>query len=248
LAPDQALSAKDVALIRLSAGMSHELNNIFMVIQGNLSLIREPGLPSHTLDALVDEMQTVSRRGVNLSHKLQAYAGRAPLRAVTFDLGEAVEQTILELKKTTLRDVTVQLSLPERPCTVHIDRDMAVATLGSLAANARAAMETGGFFSVELRQAPAPFAGHQSKPDQVCRALLRVSDDGVGMTQHALESAADPMFSLKEGNLGRFGWGLSIVAGFIRQSHGRMMLSRRPHGGTQIDIYLPLAGGKTSYA
>jgi signal transduction histidine kinase len=244
LIPDGALSAKEVALIRLSAGISHELNNILMVIQGNLSLIRDPNLAPATLDIIVDEMLTVSRRGTDLSYKLQTYAGRTPLRPTTFDLRELIEQAIPDLKKSILRDVTVQLSLPEQPCTVHIDRDMALVALRNLATNARAAMKSEGLFTIKLRRVPHPLVSRYQTSNQAYCALLRVSDDGIGMTQHTLESATDPMFSLKGGKLARIGWGLSIVDGFIRQSHGRITLNRRPLGGTRIDIYLPLFGGQ----
>ncbi len=139
-APEEILSPKDIALMRLAAGISHELNNIFMVIQGNLPLIRDTGSHLPLVQEIVDEMLAVSQRGVDLSHKLQAYAGRAPLRPMSVDLKNLVRQTVPELADTILRDAAVELSLTDEPLIVHIDRDRMVAALKNLAENAAAAM------------------------------------------------------------------------------------------------------------
>jgi signal transduction histidine kinase len=239
VAADGAPRGKDAALISLCANLSHELNNIFMVVQGNLSLMREVASPSEMGDEMVEEMLAASQRGIDMARKLQAYAGRAPLWPATIDLRQIVENTLLQLQKTVLRDVRVEISLPGEPCLVHLDPRGAGTAFSELAANARAAMTTGGTLVIELSktfQGTMPAHG-LGAPNF---ALLRISDDGVGMSRDTMARATEPMFSLKHGSNARIGWGLSVAAGFVRQSHGRMILDRAPIGGTQVAMYLPL--------
>jgi signal transduction histidine kinase len=69
------------------------------------------------------------------------------------------------------------------------------------------------------------------------QALLRVRDDGEGMPAPVLARATEPMFTTKPDSAG---WGLSLLAGFVRQSGGQTRIASSPGLGTQVEIWLPI--------
>jgi signal transduction histidine kinase len=240
--PDHAALEKETALVALCAGLSHELNNIFMVVQGNLSLMREIIDLPETGDEMVAEMLTASQRGIDLARKMQIYAGRATLWPETVDLRQIVEQTVAQLRETVLHDVSVEISLPGEACNVYLDPKAAGAALTELAVNARAGMAAGGTFAIDLRKifyhSASASVRELSAPNF---ALLSMSDDGIGMSEEVLKRATEPMFSWRNMGDAKRGWGLSMVAGFARQSRGSILLDRAPIGGTRVAMYLPLS-------
>ena len=71
-------------------------------------------------------------------------------------------------------------------------------------------------------------------------ACISISDTGYGMTPIVLKRAIEPFFTTKERGHGT-GLGLSMVAGFVKQSGGTMGIKSSPSEGTAIEILLPVA-------
>jgi len=68
--------------------------------------------------------------------------------------------------------------------------------------------------------------------------VVRVTDDGVGMTDEVRQKAFEPFFTTKEVGKGS-GLGLSQVLGFAQQSGGGVYVDSRLGEGTAVFIYLP---------
>lgn len=229
---------KTSALVRLAAGLSHELNNIFMVIDGNLSLVCEQDEVPNPVREMIMESLVAVRRGIDLSKNLQAFAGRQPLHPVKVDL-RAVVRAAMQAMKHEFAGIEIDLTLPDSPCYVKIDSHHVEAALVELARNAYAAMTRDGVIAIEMMQ------GEQLPGEIDCANLaqavrLTVTGDGPGLPPDVLGCATEPMFTRRTGSGARIGWGLSIVDGFIRQSGGTMLLSAADKGGVRVDIYLPV--------
>ena len=227
------------ALIRLAGGVSHELNNIFMAIDGNLSLISEEEKLPEPIKEMMADCLAAARRGIALSRNLQAYAGRQPLHPTAVDL-RLVVNTVARSLLRDFSDSELRLSVPDHACIVRIDPQQAEAALLELAQNSRAAMPSGGTLIVELARVDEQKLREQYDQPGLCDAVrLSVIDNGTGLSPEALERATEPMFTLKKGAGARTGWGLSVVDGFVRQSGGTMSLCAAGNGGTRVDIHLP---------
>src|SRR5207248_1798208 len=77
--------------------------------------------------------------------------------------------------------------------------------------------------------------------------VLTVADDGTGMKAETAAKAFDPFFTTKGVGEGS-GLGLSMVYGFVRQSHGHVEIDSEVGRGTTVRIFLPRHGDAVSAA
>src|SRR5215471_1713484 len=109
---------KEEALVQLAGSVAHELNNIFTAVAGNLSLL-EATLDHDSQKAnLVSDVIRTANRGIELSQKLQAFAGRQKLNRTHFDLNRSVADVTAQLKRTLLRNIDAELVLLPASCIV----------------------------------------------------------------------------------------------------------------------------------
>jgi signal transduction histidine kinase len=235
--PSMLEEEKVEALVQLAATVAHELNNIFTAVSGNLSLLEDSFEHQSISAKVVDDVIQTARRGIELSEKLQAFAGRQKLNRSPFDLNSVVASTIADLKRSTLQHVDVELGLTASTCIVATDEEKFVRVLEELARNAAAAMDSRGQLIVATtasilneRQVGRLPAGSYVR--------LSIQDSGRGMPPEIAKRALDPVFSTKAGH---HGWGLARSAGFVRQSGGEIVLSSKPGRGTTANIFLPRA-------
>jgi CheY-like chemotaxis protein len=112
----------------------------------------------------------------------------------------------------------------------------------NLAINARDAMNGHGKLTIEVGNAALTdeYASRQAGIAAGQYVMLAVTDDGCGMTPDIVERAFEPFFTTKPEGQGT-GLGLSMVYGFVTQSHGQVRIYSEPGQGTTVRIYLPRA-------
>lgn len=220
------------ALIRLAGTVSHELNNIFTAVAGNLSLL-DHALTGEQL-AIFQDVLRAAQRGIDLTSKLQAFAGRQHLARRKTEI-HAVIARVLEAQRPRLQGVSLFTAFAPEDFIVYIDEAKLADTIVELVANARAAMpQTGGRLIVQTMR--------QTRSNGHPHVLLSISDNGSGMTPEVAARATEPLFTTGVNGV-KLGWGLSSSAGFIRQSGGVMTLASAPAQGTTVKISLPLEKG-----
>jgi len=123
--------------------------------------------------------------------------------------------------------------LADDPVVIEADRGQLEQVIVNLAINARDAMPAGGALTIEVAAA--------SPPDGSDAALLRVSDQGVGIDAEDVPHIFEPFFTTK-GAAGT-GLGLATVHGIVSQSDGQIGVESKPGRGTTFTIVLPLHDG-----
>jgi C4-dicarboxylate-specific signal transduction histidine kinase len=226
-------SEKMTALVQLAGTVAHELNNIFAAVTGNLSLLdQEIAEASNDPSATVKDIVRAAQRGIDLSSKLQAFAGRQRLDRRSIEVNAVISRTMTKLR-LTLMGITVKTMLADAEFIVFADEQKLSDTIVELVKNACAAMAPGrGCLTIKT-------ARHQRGNRH--HVLLSIADNGCGMTPEVAARAEEPLFTTSPHGV-KAGWGLSNCAGFIRQSGGVMTLASEPGNGTRIEISLPLEG------
>lgn len=225
---------------QLTSGIAHNFNNLLQGVIGNLSLVLSD-CDEDLRPALEDALRS-SRSQAELVRQLMAYARRGPQLELTAVAVDRLLDTVIGMcrqifdRQIELRTTPVQGLPPVEGDATQIEQ-----VLLNLCLNARDAVE--GLrdrtprIQVEADLAPAD-AGRVNTGEVV---RIRVTDNGLGMTEEIREKIFDPFFTTKEPGKGT-GLGLSIVQGVVQQHKGWVTCESQPDEGTTVCVFLPVSG------
>ncbi len=227
LARELALADKERAVGQLTQGITHDFNNVLMVLARSAEELRHGATAQQR--ALLDEIEAAIDSGSGLTRSLLSYARMQPLNPQYLRLDFFIEEVESLLQRTLGPGITLSCRLC--PAAVVVDASALSTALLNLVINARDAMAEQG----EVAVAVFPVAG--ASPPLI---NIQVTDTGKGMTKEVLNRGTEPYFTTR-GDSGGTGLGLSMVAGFAQQSGGKLVLGNAPSGGARITLQLPAA-------
>jgi PAS domain S-box-containing protein len=239
------------AVGQLTGGIAHDFNNMLAGVMGNLEMLRMR-LGAGQIEGLaryVDEAMSAAHRAAALTHRLLAFSRRQTLDPKAVSINELIGSMHELLKRTLGPGIALATDLGPDLWTGLCDPHQLESTLLNLAINSRDAMPSGG--TLLIRTLNVSF-GSDRPHDHVQREIpdiangayvcITVTDTGVGMPPDVLTRAFDPFFTTKPIGQGT-GLGLSMVYGFVTQSHGHIRMNSSPGRGTTVTIYLPMHDG-----
>jgi PAS domain S-box-containing protein len=231
------------AVGQLTGGLAHDFNNILSVVVGNLDLLIDELSGEKERRVLAESAMKGAMRGAELVQRLLAFARRQPLAPRPFDLNERLPGLAALLHRTLGERIEVRTVPGEALWPAIADPAQFEDALLNLAINARDAMPNGGTLTIETANVRLDAAYAAANPEAAPGeyVMAAVTDTGTGMPPHVAERAFEPFFTTKETGKGS-GLGLSMVYGFVKQSHGHVKIYSEPGHGTSIKIYLPRSG------
>jgi CheY-like chemotaxis protein len=121
-----------------------------------------------------------------------------------------------------------------------IDQGQLEVAVLNLAINSRDAMSGGGRLTIATSNTilDEAFCARDDEVTPGKYVVLSVTDSGDGMSAETLARALEPFFTTKEVG-GGSGLGLSMVYGFMQQSHGHISIDSEVGHGTTVRLYLP---------
>jgi len=230
------------ALGQLTGGIAHDFNNLLTVIMGNLQIVQEDLDPASASSQPIEAALRAASNAADLTRKLLAFSRRQALRPRALDVNELVGG-MLEMIKRTLGERITILAYPDPALPqTHADPAQLETALLNLVVNARDAMPKGGRLSIEtaVRTLDSSYTELANDVQPGRYVMIAVSDNGAGMPEAVRQKAFDPYFTTKERGKGS-GLGLSMVHGFVKQSHGHIAIYSEPGRGTTVRLFLPIA-------
>ncbi len=227
------------AVGQLTGGIAHDFNNLLTVVIGcSEALAEELENPDQReLAALI--LQTAERAG-ELTRHLLAFARRQPLSPRAFDVNEMLDGSEALLRRTLGANLDFSIERAPDAGSAFADRSQTEAAVVNLCLNARDAMPEGGRLTIGTANAVFDedfVRGHSgARPGEY--VVIRVSDTGTGIPAAIVDRIFEPFFTTKEAGRGT-GLGLSMVYGFIKQSHGYIEVETGEGRGTTFSLYLP---------
>nr|WP_272874855.1 response regulator [Roseomonas marmotae] len=232
-------SQKMEAIGQLTGGVAHDFNNLLQILSGNLQLLQRR-LHEREDQKRVSASLAAVERGAKLASQLLAFARRQPLEPRAINLGRIIRDMDELLRRALGEAIEVETVIAGGLWNTLTDPDQVQNAILNLAVNARDAMGGSGRLTIEAGNAMLDdlYTGQHDdvRPGQY--VMLAISDTGSGMSPEVLEKAFDPFFTTKREGQGT-GLGLSMVYGFVKQSHGHIKIYSEPGQGTTIRIYLP---------
>ncbi len=204
----------------LAAGAAHEMNNPLAVISGHSQILAKATRNPESRTA-VNAIIEASEKLSELISSLHLFAAPPRLERQSADLLDLLQQAAtLARRRAGLADDLKQVRVSIDQGIPHIRADPHLLTL-ALTELILNALQSAPKQIVEVHAHLDPFDG---------RLMISVSDDGVGMSEHALRHAFDPFFSeLPAGR--RSGLGLTRARRFIELHGGDVALESRPGKG-----------------
>jgi signal transduction histidine kinase len=226
---DQLRHADRLATIgQLAAGVAHELNEPLGTILGFAQLIqKQPGLP----EAVAPDMEkivTTCLHAREIIRKLMLFARQMPPQKTRVDLNAVIEEVLYLLESRCAGGgIVLVRRLSTRLPEITADRSQLRQVVVNLAVNAIQAMPGGGALTVGTRASGR-------------HVVLRVEDNGIGMSKEALDRIFIPFYTTKDINEGT-GLGLPVVHGIVMSHGGTIDVTSKPGVGTRFEIRLPVA-------
>ena len=234
-------SQKMEAIGQLAGGMAHDFNNIISVIMGYGHMLKMGTTLDDRQQEKIDQIIAASERAAHLTKGLLAFSRKQILTPEKVNLNNVISNFQKFLARIIGEDIHLQTILSKEELPVCIDSGQIEQSLVNLAANARDAMPSGGFLTIEteLMEMGESFAHSHGNGQAGRYAVINVSDSGVGMTEETRKRIFEPFYTTKDTGKGT-GLGMSIVYGIIKQHNGFINLYSEPGQGSTIRIYLPL--------
>jgi signal transduction histidine kinase len=161
-----------------------------------------------------------------LVERVLNYSKPLEMRLVPTDLGAFVQEVIhlIQIDPCLPANIEIEKDLLEKPLFVPLDVELMRSALLNLLYNAIQAMPSGGTLSLAI-----------SKTKE--RALIAISDTGLGIHPDHLEKIFSPFFTTKERGTGL---GLSETYKIVQSHFGTLEVRSAPGKGATFTLHLPL--------
>jgi PAS domain S-box-containing protein len=238
------------AIGRLAGGVAHDFNNMLQIVTSCAEMALSRLEPGSALHADVLQIRLAANQAADLTRQLLAFSRRQPVEPQPVALNDALARQLRLLRRLIGENIDLQCIPHANPCVILIDPSQLDQVVTNLVVNARDAITGTGHIRVGTANvtlapdAPEVVAGEVPAGEHV---LLRVEDDGAGMSAETVARIFEPFFTTKE--LGRgTGMGLATVYGIVRQNGGGIHVESTVGVGTTFCVYLPRHRGMLTVA
>jgi signal transduction histidine kinase/CheY-like chemotaxis protein len=213
------------ALGQLTGGIAHDFNNLLTPVVGALDFLLKRGALDVRAKRIAGGALASAERAAKLTAQLLAFSRRQKLAIEPVDVTELVANIQPMLVQSLGKDHEVETVVAPGGHVVRSDANQLELALLNLVINARDATPGGGTITIAV----------DSERDQV---VLRVTDQGEGMTSETRARAVEPFFTTTPQGRGT-GLGLAQVFGLVQQSGVSVDIECAAGRGTTVTLRLP---------
>ena len=219
---------------RLAAGVAHEVNNPLAVINEKaglgLDLLHMSGdfERKDRLINLLEAIESTVERARGITHRLLGFARRMEANRQELSVPEVLTETMGFLERGAKnRGVNIGTDFAEGLPDIVSDRGQLQQVFLNIMGNALDAVPDGG--KVDIACTRTDGGG----------LLVRVTDNGKGMSPEVIKHIFEPFFTTKKTGEGT-GLGLALADQIIRTHRGRIRAESTIGRGTTFYVYLPV--------
>jgi signal transduction histidine kinase len=219
----RARKAGVVAVQNAARRLAHDFGNALFVVRTASELLDESTTLSDEERAHVAAVREASDLCGRMVQQLRTLSDAGAEPVMTLDLVEAVRARVQLLKRSVPEGVRLSVEVPDEPVQARLDAGSLDRILLNLVSNAGHHTPEGGAIVVSVTRTPLG-------------ALLRVQDNGVGMTDEVRQQALEPFFTARPNGSGL---GLAIVNTAVTRAGGTVTIHSSLGSGTAVEIRLP---------
>ncbi|MBR1247228.1 response regulator [Bradyrhizobium sp. AUGA SZCCT0169] len=225
---------------QLAGGIAHDFNNVLSAIMMANDFLLNAHKPTDPSFQDIMQIKQNATRAATLVRQLLAFSRRQTLRPQVLDLGDALSDLTMLLRRLIGEKVKLDLVHGRDLWPVKVDVSQFEQVIVNLAVNARDAMADGGKLTVKTSNVTTDEAAQLSYKGMPAADYVRidVADTGTGIPAEIVDKIFEPFFSTKEVGKGT-GLGLSTVYGIVKQTGGFVYVDSKAGEGTTFRIFLP---------
>jgi len=225
---------------QLAGGIAHDFNNVLSAIMMANDFLLNAHKPTDPSFQDIMQIKQNATRAATLVRQLLAFSRRQTLRPQVLDLGDALSDLTMLLRRLIGEKVKLDLVHGRDLWPVKVDVSQFEQVIVNLAVNARDAMPDGGKLTVRTANVTSEESGKLAYKGMPAAEYVRidVTDTGSGIAPDIVDKIFEPFFSTKEVGKGT-GLGLSTVYGIVKQTGGFVYVDSEADHGTSFHIFLP---------
>jgi two-component system, cell cycle sensor histidine kinase and response regulator CckA len=225
---------------QLAGGIAHDFNNVLSAIIMATDFLLNAHKPTDPSFGDIMQIKQNANRAASLVRHLLAFSRKQTLRPQVLDLGEALNDLTMLLRRLIGENVTLEMVHGRDLWPVKVDISQFEQVIVNLAVNARDAMPDGGRLTLRIANVTASECEryHAKGMPPADYVLVEVGDTGTGIPEAIIDKIFDPFFSTKEVGKGT-GLGLSTVYGIIKQTGGFVYVDSVVGEGATFRLFLP---------
>lgn len=227
------------ALGEMTMGIVHDFRNVLTVVESSLRLAERHSREPEKVRIFIAGAREGVNHAVKLTSRLLAFAKHHEMDLQQGDANACLENLELLLKYSAGPGIRIVLELAPNIPRCLVDPSQFNAAILNLVVNARDAMPNGG----DVKISTARWTEETTFSDSLAPGayvLVRVKDNGEGMSPDVAQRIFDPFFTTK-GERGT-GLGLPQVCAFMQRIGGQVRVASERGAGTTVDLLLPVAG------
>ena len=225
---------------QLAGGIAHDFNNVLSAIMMANDFLLNAHKPTDPSFQDIMQIKQNATRAATLVRQLLAFSRRQTLRPQVLDLGDALSDLTMLLRRLIGEKVKLDLVHGRDLWPVKVDVSQFEQVIVNLAVNARDAMPDGGKLTVKTANVTAAQSAQLAYKGMPAAEYVRIdiTDTGTGIPANIRDKIFEPFFSTKEVGKGT-GLGLSTVYGIVKQTGGFVYVDSEEGKGTSFSIFLP---------
>jgi len=221
----------------LSAGITHDFNNLLTIIQGNIELAAKNLDQRKKASQLLTKAQEQCFRAANLTDSLQIFADQKSKTIDKFTFIKIINTSAEKFLEKSGISWSLNISEEIRPLKGSLKQISFV--VDNLIQNAGESVSEGGKVEIELKNIIL-------KSDQISTLdagkylVFIIRDDGTGIPEEFVSKIFDPYFSTKDmATMKGLGLSLSTCYAIVLNHNGYIDVKSKEGKGTTFTVYLP---------
>jgi two-component system cell cycle sensor histidine kinase/response regulator CckA len=225
---------------RLAGNVAHDFNNLLGAIMMATDFLLNAHRPTDPSFQDIMQIKQNANRAASLVRQLLAFSRKQTLRPQVLDLGEAVSDLTMLLRRLIGEKAQLNVVHSRDLWPVKADIGQFEQAIINLVVNARDAMPDGGVLTMRTANIGAGESGRLPYKGMPVGeyVLVEIADTGTGIPPEIIDKIFDPFYTTKEIGKGT-GLGLASVYGFIKQSGGFIYVDSQVEKGTTFRIFIP---------
>jgi PAS domain S-box-containing protein len=227
---------------RLAGGISHDFNNIITVVLGYTELLLSQVDASNDICRPLNEIKKSCKRAVALTKHLLAFSRKQVLQMKRVDVNDIVGSMVKMLQRIIGENITLNVHFQHKILPILSNITMIEQIIMNMVINARDALKgcEDAYISIEtdMQYIRESVNDGDFKSDPGTYTVIKISDNGTGMSDETRKLIFEPFFTTKQETSGT-GLGLSTVYGIVKQHNGFIRIESELGKGTIFEIYLP---------